>query len=125
MVIVPDPSLRVDQVKLPYMCTLELFKYEIIAYLSKMNDISESKAYEEWFYARISYSSKVYELMKLIIKKHKPKIILNRNPTINFGSLLCMKVVGVNKDYEEDYTASLPIQILPVLNADKRRCPNC
>ena len=118
MVIVPDPSLRVDQVKLPYQAFNELFKYEIIAYLSKIGDIPESKAYEEWFYSKIKFSQKVYEIMKMIIKKHKPKIILNRNPTINFGSLLCMKVVGVNKDYDEDYTASLPIQILPVLNAD-------
>ena len=31
--------------------------------------------------------------------------------TINFGSLLCMKVVGVNRDYDEDYTASLPLII--------------
>ena len=111
MVIVPDPSLRVDQVKLPYQAFLELFRYEIIAYLSKINDVSESKAYEEWFYAKITFSQKVYEVMKLIIKKHKPKIILNRNPTINFGSLLCMKVVGVNRDYDEDYTASLPLII--------------
>ncbi|WP_216369601.1 hypothetical protein, partial [Brevibacillus sp. MCWH] len=52
------------------------------------------------------------------VKKKKPRIIINRNPTINYGSLLLMKVVEVKKEYKDDYTMSLPIQILRVLNAD-------
>ena len=42
----------------------------------------------------------------------------NRNPTINYGSLLQMFCVGMNKDLDHDYTMSLPLQILPLLAAD-------
>lgn len=117
-VIVPDPYLRADDVRLPYMAFLELYKYEIISCLVKISDVTENNAYEQWFRARIKFNPKIYEVMKFIIKKYKPKVIINRNPTINYGSLLCMNVVGINKDFEADYTMSLPIRILPPANAD-------
>jgi DNA-directed RNA polymerase beta' subunit len=117
-VIIPDATLKSDEVRLSYMCFLELFKYEIIACLVKMANITENDAYEQWFKARIKYSPKIYEVMNYILKKRKPKILINRNPTINYGSLLCVKVKSVKNEYSEDYTMSLPVQILPVLNAD-------
>lgn len=40
------------------------------------------------------------------------------NPTINYGSLLLMNVVDIKRGHGDEYTMSLPIQILPVLNAD-------
>ena len=78
MEIIPDPTLKADEVKLNYMCCLELFKYEIIACLVKLGGITESEANEQWFKAKIKYSPKVYEVMNYIIKKRKPKIISNR-----------------------------------------------
>lgn len=117
-VIIPDPDLKADEVRLNYMAFLELFKYEIIACLVKIADITENAAYEQWFKARIEYSPKIYEVMNYILKKRKPKIIINRNPTINYGSLLCVKIKSIKNEFSEDYTMSLPLQILPVLNAD-------
>lgn len=114
----PDPELKADEVKLNYMAFLELFKYEIIACLVEIANITENEAYEQWFKARIRYSPKIYEVMNYILKKNKPKIIINRNPTINYGSLLCVKIKSIKNQYSEDYTMSLPLQILPVLNAD-------
>jgi hypothetical protein len=38
--------------------------------------------------------------------------------TLNYGSILCMNVKDVKAD-KDDYTMSLPIQVLKVLNADK------
>ena len=49
--------------------------------------------------------------------KHKVKVLINRNPTINFGSFLCMEVAEVKSNYD-DLTCSLPVQILAPLNAD-------
>jgi DNA-directed RNA polymerase beta' subunit len=117
-VIIPDPDLRVDEVKLGYLTFLELYKYEIIAHISQMSDISENEAYDQWFRATISFNRKIYEIMKYLIKKRKPHVIINRNPTINYGSMLLMKVVDIKDEYKDDYTMSLPIQILNVLNAD-------
>lgn len=117
-VIIPDPHLRADEVRLGYLAFLELFKYEIIAHLSKMNNTTENQAYEEWYKATIHFDAKIYEIMMYLVKKRKPKILINRNPTINYGSMLLMQVVDIKKTYEDDYTMSLPIQILKVLNAD-------
>jgi hypothetical protein len=41
--------------------------------------------------------------------------------TLNYGSILCMKVKDVKED-KNDYTMSLPIQVLKVLNADNINC---
>ena len=117
-VIIPDPELQADEIRLNYMAFLELFKYEIIACLVKMSDITENEAYDQWFKARIQYNPKIYEVMNFILKKQKPKLIINRNPTINYGSLLCVKIKSIKNDFKEDYTMSLPLQILNVLNAD-------
>ena len=117
-VIIPDPTLEADEIRLNYMCFLELFKYEIIACIVKTTNKTENEAYEEWFRARISYSEKIYEVMNYILMKQKPKVIINRNPTINYGSLLCVKIKSIKNEFQEDYTMSLPPQILTVLNAD-------
>lgn len=103
-VIIPDPELKSDEVRLSYMSFLELFKFEIIACLVKLGNLTENEAYEQWFKARIQYSPKIYEVMNYILKKRKPKVIINRNPTINYGSLLCVKIKSIKNQYSEDYT---------------------
>ena len=117
-VIIPDPYLRSNEIELGYACFLELYRYEIIASLVKIHNITENEAYEQWYKARIKYSEKIYNVMNYIIKKFKPWCIINRNPTINYGSILCCKVKRVKNQYEEDYTMSLPLQILVTTNAD-------
>lgn len=117
-VIIPDPELRADEIRLGYLAFLELYKYEIIAHLVKINDISENEAFEQWYRATINYNPKIYKIMMYLVKKRKPRVIINRNPTINYGSMLLMKVVDIKNEYKDDYTMSLPIQILRVLNAD-------
>ena len=57
--------------------------------------------------------------MKYLLKKWQPKVLINRNPTINYGSMLLMKIVDIKNDNTDQYTMSLPIQILKVLNADQ------
>lgn len=116
-VIIPDDELKADEIKLGYVAFLELYKYEVIAHLVKMNDITENEAYEQWFKATINFNPKIYELMMYLVKKFKPKVLINRNPSINYGSILVMKIIEIKPDLN-DYTMSLPIQILKVLNAD-------
>lgn len=117
-VIIPDPELRADEVRLGYLTFLELYKYEIIAHLEKIMNITTNEASNEWTMGTIKFSPKIYEIMMYLVKKRKPMILINRNPTINYGSLLCVKIVDIKREYEDDYTMSLPIQILKVLNAD-------
>ena len=117
-VIIPDPYLRADEVRLGYLAFLELYKYEIIAHLAKMNNTTHNNAHEDWYKATIKFDAKIYEIMAYLVKKRKPKIMINRNPTINYGSMLLMKIVDIPREYDDNYTMSLPIQILRVLNAD-------
>lgn len=117
-VIIPDPTLKADEIKINYLAFLELFRYEIIAHLVKVSNITPNQASDEWQRATINFNPKIYEIMSYIVQKRKPKVIINRNPTINYGSLLLMKIVEVKREYKDDYTMSIPIQILSALNAD-------
>ena len=77
----PDPTLRDDEIDLSYNTFLELYKFKIIYYLMKMDDINLSKAYYIWSRA-YKFDNRVYEIMQFIVKKEKPKILINRNPTL-------------------------------------------
>ena len=115
-VIVPDPSLRDNEIDISYHAFLEIFKYKILYYLMKIEDISLGKAYNIWKNAT-NFDQKVYDVMKFIVEYGKVKIILNRNPTLNYYSILLLNIRNIFTD-ESDYTYSLPLSILPGLNAD-------
>ena len=80
-VIIPDPTLHDDEVDLSYHTFLELYKFRIIYYLMQIDDISLTKAYSEWSRA-YKFNNRIYEIMQFIVKKEKPKILMNRNPTL-------------------------------------------
>ena len=80
-VICPDPTLHDNEIDLSYNTFLEVFKYKIIYYLMKLEDITLSKAYAIWKEAS-SYDEKVYEIMMYIIKKCDVRVLINRNPTL-------------------------------------------
>lgn len=116
-VIVPDPTLKADEIRMGYIGFLELFKFEIIAYLTKTQNITEAEAYDEWYKATITFSPKVFAIMTHMVKNKKKHVLINRNPTIDYGSIILMRIVEVTPDME-DFTMSIPISILSGLNAD-------
>lgn len=116
-VIIPDPTLRDDEVDLSYHTALELFRDIILRYLMNMDDISASRALQEWQEAKSKFSNKIYEVMLFIIEHDSPRILMNRNPTLNYYSMLLMKIRTIKKEFD-DYTLSVPLSILPGLNAD-------
>lgn len=115
-VIVPDPTLRDNEIDLSYHTFLEVFKYKIIYYIMKLDDITLSKAYAIWK-SSSTYNEKVYDIMQYIIKSEDVRVLINRNPTLNFYSMLLMKVRKIKPD-GDDYALSVPLSILPGLNAD-------
>lgn len=116
-VIIPDPILRANEIELCYLSVLELYKYEIIMYISRLNNIDIEDAEEIWSKAKLHIDDTVYEIMVYMVEKGL-YCDINRNPTINYGSYITMKVVRIKKEYNEDYTMSLPLSILTILNAD-------
>lgn len=118
-VITPDTSLRADQIRLPYLTFLMLYQAEIINLMVKINGISFTSAINEWHLAQTQFNPKVYEIMKYIIThtKHKVKVLCNRNPTINFGSIMSVNVIDIKQDFD-DLSMSLSAQVLIHMNAD-------
>lgn len=115
-VIIPDPTLYDNEIDLSYHTFLVLFSYKIMYYLMKIEKIPLSRAYERWEQAYI-FDETIYEIMLLIIQVEKPRVIINRNPTLNYYSILLMKIRTVKKD-SNDFTMSVPLSILNGLNAD-------
>lgn len=115
-VITPDPTLRIDEVDLNYQAFRVLYKFRIMYYIMKIEDIPLAKAFYRWQNS-YKFDPYIYDIMKYIIQTEKPRILLNRNPTLNVYSMLRMKVRSVIPD-DKRCTLSVPLQILPGLNAD-------
>lgn len=117
-VIIPDPYLKADEIRLNYYAFLELYKYEIIGLIVRINNVSVSDAMHQVAMAAIVYNEKIHEMMNYLLKTEDRYVIINRNPTINYGSMLCVRIKSVTHTSEDNYTMSMPEQILTVMNAD-------
>ena len=115
-VIIPEPSLMDNQVDMGYQLFRILFKDRIIYYLYKMNDIFMSEANAIWKRS-FKFDQQVYEVMNYIIERDQPQILINRNPTLNYYSMLLMDMRSVKPD-DKDYCLSIPLGILNGMNAD-------
>ena len=115
-VIIPEPSLMDNQVDMSYQTFRTLFKDRIIYYLQKMLDIYLSEAIAIWNKS-FKFDPQVYEIMNYILLKDEPKILINRNPTLNYYSMLLMDIRSVKPD-DKDYCLSIPLGILNGMNAD-------
>lgn len=119
-VIVPSTkALRIDEVEMNYLCFLELFKLEIENILQNILGYSATEASNKIFNASLRFDDMVYQIMlDLINNKDKPvKVIINRNPTLHFYSIMYCRVANISKDYN-DKTLKLNLNILAPLNAD-------
>jgi DNA-directed RNA polymerase beta' subunit len=108
---------KIDEVVLPYLTFLNLYKLEIINILSKIKGVMLFEAEEIWHKASLKIDEEIYMIMKKMIVDEEIGILLNRNPTISFGSILYLKIAGIKKDYE-DLTMSIHNGILSLLAGD-------
>ena len=119
-VIVADPKLRIDEVSLPYAALTELLQQSIINILHKSYSMSYSDAYDFWYKSCIVENDTIKDIIMSLIKNHKTgrgiPVLINRNPTINYSSILQMYCAKMTTGY----TMGIPLQILKGLGADKR-----
>ena len=117
---------KMDEIVLPYMTFLELYKYEIMNVLCKVKNIDLIEANKIVFNAMINFDEDVYMIMKKIISEEEIGVLLNRNPTIAMGSILYLKVAGI-KHNNYDNTMSINNLILSLLagDYDKQKRLNC
>lgn len=111
MVIVLDPSLKIDEVDIPYKSFLEMYKGNIIKRIQRDKGWTITRA-TNFVASKFKYNKYVYSVMERVIEEEHPRIILNRNPTICFGSILMMKIRKVKRD-SDDLTLAIPSAILP------------
>lgn len=117
VVIVPEPKLRVDQVIMPYKGMVELERQRIINILEKVHGSAAiaNSIYED---SIVKKNPEVVAIIKQLIKDDPTgfgiPVLVNRNPTLSYGSIQQMFVIDIS-DY---YTLKMPLQILPYFNAD-------
>lgn len=75
---------KIDEIVLPYLTFLELYKFEIINVIRTTENISLKAAEKIWYNATMKYNERVYLIMKKMISDNEVGVLLNRNPTISF-----------------------------------------
>ena len=117
-VITPLPiGTELDEVHMPYIVCLELFKLEILNYLRKKKDISYFEAMTEFNDAVTVFNQEIYDFMMCHIGPNGKQFLLNRNPTIAIGSILCMRITKIKEDIT-DVTMSIRNNVLKFLSGD-------
>jgi hypothetical protein len=96
-----------------------MLQQKICNILSRTYNIGESEAYNIWFKAVTNPSERVRDIINSIIH-HDPEglpVILGRNPTIAYGSILQGYCVGIN----DNFTMSISLQILKLIAGDQQK----
>lgn len=122
-VITPLPmGYKQDEVVIPYLTMLELYRFQITNLLTRMYRVSMMKADEMWNAAQTTFCPRIHAVMLELIRRGNCNgrglpAFINRNPTIAFGSIIRVRIVGVKVDLT-DYTMSLHNGILRLMGGD-------
>ena len=110
-------GIKLDEVVLPYQTFLELNKYEIINLLCKLTGCSLVAAERKHFQAMIEFDEEIYNLCLKVIKETEVGILLNRNPSIAYGSILYLRVADIKRDIT-DLTTSVNNTYIGLMGGD-------
>lgn len=115
-VIRQDMSLRPNEIKLSFTNLCELLQFQIINILVRTYHDTYANAYKKWYKAKIEGSDVVVRdiIQGLIEVGDGLDVLINRNPTISYGSILKMKCVGINYDH----SMSISLSVLDPLAGD-------
>lgn len=121
-VIVPSStSVKINEIILPYLAFLEMYKFRIINVLCKTKNMTIPDAEKRWFNASLDYDKEIYLIMKMLVEKSNSGKglyhYLNRNPTLQFGSKLLVKIKDVKEDID-DFTLTISNYLLKCLSGD-------
>lgn len=118
MVITPaDSDIKMNQVDLPYLSAIELFKPAILNKLVVIKKCTYTEAKRIWEEATRKFSQLIYEIVSGLAQSPNVSIVINRNPTIALGSMLLLRIRRIKKDIT-DVTASIHNLILVPLAGD-------
>ena len=69
---------KIDEIVLPYLTFLELYKFEIINIIKTTEGITLKQAEKVWFDATLGFSEKIWKIMKKMITDNEVGVLLNR-----------------------------------------------
>lgn len=81
-VIVPDPTLRINEIDLSYHSLLELLQQTIINIMVRTYNISYNDAYMRFQRAQMSPDVRIREIIENIIKTSGVTVLINRNQSL-------------------------------------------
>jgi DNA-directed RNA polymerase beta' subunit len=119
-VITPlPPGHDKDEIVIPYLTFLELYRFQLTNLIVRLRNVSLREATEVWSRAQTVFDRTVYAAMRELIRRAGGGLpaLLNRNPTIAFGSILRVRITGVKRD-PNDLTAGINNGVLRLLGAD-------
>ena len=121
-IIVPGARpLRAEEVEIPYITFMKLFRFEIINMYIKLYDVSVEEANHIVEKASNSFDENVYKIMTILLEEHKCdhslSLIISRNPCINMGSHGSFNIVYIKPNID-DKTVTLNTRVLTNMNAD-------
>lgn len=93
-VIVVDPSIPIDTIRLPKLMCLEMFRLEISRELFKKGKFltfKKASNYVTELYSKGVITQEIDEILQKVVKDQI--VIYNRQPTLHRGSMYCGKIV--------------------------------
>lgn len=121
-IIVPSSGrLRADEIEVGYLTFMELYRYEIVNLYAKLNSCTIKEASDAWKKGLMHPNETLLKIIKHMTTDEEYKkhlwVLINRNPSINYGSFILMRIAGI-KDSLTDKTMTLPSNCLKSMNAD-------
>lgn len=115
-VIGPNHKLHNDEIMVSYQMLCSLLQQQIINILHKAYNMHYNEAYIFLDSNRRYENPIIKEIINSLIRSHPRGLpmLINRNPTINYGGILQMYCIGMCSPY----LMQLPNNILPYLAAD-------
>ena len=92
-VIIADPTLRIDEIRLPYGALIELLQQSIINILTKTYNLSYADAYKRWYEANLKKDPVIIDIINSLINHctytHDGlPVLINRNPKHIVGDII-------------------------------------
>ena len=114
-VIVPNPKLRMDEITLPYFGLCILLEQILVNIIQKSYNCTYAKAYKIWYYSTLEVDQRVLNIINNLIKAGKVNCLINRNPTIEYQSIVYKRCIGCTLDF----TMGMDVYTLDGLGADQ------
>lgn len=117
-VIIPNSTLKVDECIMSYYSAVKVLEQYIINVLFTFGYQSLNDARIKWERACAIKDPVVENIIRDLIKNHKSgrgfPVLMNRNPTIDYGGIMQMYIV----DITDSYALEIPLLLCKIMAAD-------